>query len=34
VGMVLDDADWDEVEELIIDSYRAVAPRRLAGRVE
>jgi hypothetical protein len=34
VGMVLDEADWDEVEELIIDSYRAVAPRRLAGRVE
>jgi YjbR len=34
VGMVLDDADWGEVEELIIDSYRAVAPRRLASRVE
>jgi hypothetical protein len=34
VGMALDDADWSEVEELITDSYRAVAPRRLASRVE
>lgn len=29
VGMVLDDADWGEVAELITDSYRVVAPRRL-----
>jgi hypothetical protein len=32
--MILDEADWGEVEELIIDSYRAVAPRRLASGVE
>jgi hypothetical protein len=34
VGIILDEADWGEVEELITDSYRAVAPRRLADRVE
>jgi predicted DNA-binding protein (MmcQ/YjbR family) len=33
VGMVLDDADWGEVAELITDSYRVVAPRRLASRL-
>jgi len=23
--------DWDEVAELVLDSYRLVAPKRLAG---
>jgi hypothetical protein len=31
VGMVLDDAtDWDEVAELVTESYRFCAPRKLA----
>jgi hypothetical protein len=34
VGVVLDDADWDEVAELITESYRVVAPRRLVDRAE
>lgn len=30
VGMVLDDgAEWDEVAELLVESYRVLAPRRL-----
>jgi predicted DNA-binding protein (MmcQ/YjbR family) len=35
VGMVLDgDVDWDEVAELLTESYRVLAPKRLAARVE
>ena len=35
VGIVLgDDADWDEVEELLTDSYRVMAPRKLAARLD
>lgn len=35
VGMVLDDeTDWVEVAELVTDSYRVQAPRRLASRLE
>ena len=35
VGIVLDDTtDWEEVEELIMDSYCVVAPKRLAGLVD
>ncbi len=34
VGMVLeDDVDWDEVAELVTESYCALAPRRLAELV-
>lgn len=34
VGMVLDDAtDWAEVTELLTDSYRVLAPKKLAARV-
>jgi hypothetical protein len=35
VGLRLDlqDVDWGEVAELVADSYRLVAPRRLAGLV-
>jgi predicted DNA-binding protein (MmcQ/YjbR family) len=30
VGMVLrDDVDWDEITELVTESYRVLAPRRL-----
>jgi predicted DNA-binding protein (MmcQ/YjbR family) len=35
VGMVLDDrTDWDEVAELVTDSYCLQAPKRLAARVD
>ena len=36
VGLRLDhqDVDWGEVAELVADSYRLVAPRRLADLVE
>ena len=34
VGIVIDDdTDWDEVEELVTDSYREVAPRMLVTRL-
>lgn len=35
VGMVLDDgADWQEVAELLTESYRVLAPKRLAVTVD
>jgi YjbR protein len=35
VGMVLDaDADWDEVAELVTESYCALAPKRLVELVD
>ena len=35
VSMRLDmDHDWDEVAELIMDSYRLIAPKRLSALVE
>lgn len=35
VGARLDtDQDWDEIAELIEDSYRVIAPKRLAALVE
>jgi hypothetical protein len=35
VGMVLDaDVDWDEVKELVIESYCLLAPQRLVDLVE
>ena len=35
VGMLLDDAtEWDEVSELVIESYRVLAPRGLAALLE
>ena len=35
VGLVLDDdTDWDEVEELVTDSYRELAPRKLVSRLD
>jgi hypothetical protein len=35
VGLVLDaGVDWDEVGELLTESYRAVAPKRLAQRLD
>ena len=36
VGLRLDleEVDWDEVEELVIDSYRLVAPKRLAATLD
>jgi hypothetical protein len=35
VGMVLDDeTDWDEVAELVTESYRFCAPQKLAQRLE
>jgi hypothetical protein len=34
VGIILAEAAWTEVEELIVDSYRVVAPRRLLSRLD
>lgn len=35
LGLRLDaDADWDEIEELLIASYRVLAPKKLARRLE
>src|SRR5690349_9151589 len=35
VGMVLDDGtDWDEVAELVTESYRFCAPRKLRDRLD
>jgi len=35
VGMVLDDdTDWDEVAELVTESYRCCAPQKLKHRLE
>jgi hypothetical protein len=34
MGMVIDDCpDWNEVGELITDSYRIQTPKKLAARV-
>lgn len=34
LGMVLEEAtDWDEVREIVTDSYCAMAPKRLAAQV-
>ncbi len=34
MGMVLsDDTDWDEVRELVVDSFCVMAPKKLAGLV-
>lgn len=34
VGIIIDgDTDWEEVEELISDSYRELAPRKLVNRL-
>ena len=35
IGLFLDaDTDWDEVRELVTDSYRAIAPKALAKELE
>jgi hypothetical protein len=35
VGLLLDDdTDWDEVEELLTDSYRVMAPKTLAAQLD
>jgi hypothetical protein len=34
IGMVLDDVDWEHVAELVTESYRAQAPKRLAALVD
>jgi predicted DNA-binding protein (MmcQ/YjbR family) len=35
IGIVIDDdTDWDEVRELVLDSYRAIAPKTLVRRVD
>lgn len=35
IGLVLDDAtDWDEVRELITESYCVMAPRKLVAAIE
>jgi len=35
VGLVLDDdTDWDEIAELVTDSYCVLAPKRLAAQVD
>ncbi|MFN7149893.1 MAG: hypothetical protein ACK4V6_10480, partial [Microthrixaceae bacterium] len=35
LGMVLDDGtDWDEVREVITESYCALAPKKLVARID
>jgi YjbR len=35
VGMVVDDGtDWDQLAELVVDSYRTVAPRKLIALID
>jgi predicted DNA-binding protein (MmcQ/YjbR family) len=35
IGIVIDDnTDWSEVEELVIDSYRAIAPKKLVNLLD
>ena len=35
VGIVItDDTDWDEVEELLIESFRVMAPKTIAARLD
>jgi len=34
MGMVLDDPDWDEVGELVTESFCVMAPRKLAPLVD
>ncbi len=35
IGLMLDDAsDWDEISGAVIDSYRLLAPKRLAALVD
>jgi len=34
VHLDLDDVDWDEIRELVVDAYRLVAPKRLAASLD
>lgn len=35
IGVVIDeDTDWSEIEELVIDSYRTIAPKKLAKQLD
>ena len=34
MGMVLDDPDWDEVRELVTESFCALAPKKLIALVD
>jgi len=34
MGMVLDDPDWDEVAELVTESFCVMAPKQLASLVD
>lgn len=37
IGCWLDDTampDWDEIEDLVIESYQLIAPKRLAGQID
>lgn len=34
MGMVLDDPDWDEVAELVTESFGVLAPKKLTSLVE
>lgn len=33
IGILLDTIDWDEVRELLTDSYRRVAPKKLSALI-
>jgi hypothetical protein len=33
MGLVLDDPDWDEVAELVTESFCVMAPKKLVARV-
>jgi len=35
IGVIIDDdTDWSEIEELVIDSYRTIAPKTLARQLD
>jgi hypothetical protein len=34
VVMLSDDTDWEEIRELVMESYRALAPKKLSARLE
>jgi hypothetical protein len=35
IGVLLtDDTDWEEIRELVTDSYRALAPKKLAALLD
>jgi hypothetical protein len=34
VYLEVDDVDWDEIGEIVLDAYRVIAPRKLAALLD